>query len=297
MGKPAATDRPRLPSLSHSFTLDFVVLCNGTRTEAQQVKDELGTFLETLGLKLSEEKTKITHITEGFDFLGYKVIKCRGTSGTMVPKVLVPAKAITQFRHKIRRMLAPNTTNESMSTKILVLNRLIRGWCEYYRSTSSPHWVFNKVEGEIYWQFAHWLGRKYKASMPAIMQKYKKGHTFGTNAITLVMPTEYKAKRFLAKTWHNPYTAKEAIRREKLLSYVNLWNGHEDRQGWSDLREEVILLKGTTCYVCGTTLHPSEVEIDHVIPRARFKDPKEADRMKHLQPINWLRVLLIGVTS
>src|SRR5215467_1169709 len=55
---------------------------------------------------------------------------------------------------------------------------------------------------------------------------------------------------------------------------------------WMDIQEEVILLKGTTCYVCGTELHPSEVEVDHFTkPRATFKDKTEADRMKHLQPI------------
>ena len=53
-----------------------------------------------------------------------------------------------------------------------------------------------------------------------------------------------------------------------------------------DIREEVILLKGTTCYLCGIELHPSEVEVDHATkPRAGFKDKTEADRMKHLQPI------------
>ena len=64
MGKPAATDRPRLPSLSHSFTLDFVVLCNGTKADAQTMKEELRGLLNNMGLKLSEKKTKITHITE-----------------------------------------------------------------------------------------------------------------------------------------------------------------------------------------------------------------------------------------
>ncbi|WP_369124972.1 HNH endonuclease, partial [Pseudomonas sp. AH2 (2023)] len=53
--------------------------------------------------------------------------------------------------------------------------------------------------------------------------------------------------------------------------------------GWADLREDVILTKGTTCALCGTVLHPSEVEIDHTIPRARFKDPPEADSMDNLQ--------------
>jgi RNA-directed DNA polymerase len=50
---------------------DFIVLCNGTKAEALKMKEELKTVLDHMGLTLSEEKTKITHITEGFDFLGY----------------------------------------------------------------------------------------------------------------------------------------------------------------------------------------------------------------------------------
>jgi len=98
MGKPAATDRPCLRSLSHSFTLDFVVLCNGTKAEAQDMKEALKTLLEHMGLTLSEEKTKLTHITEGFIFLGYKIIREIGTNGKMVPKVLIPDSAITKNR-------------------------------------------------------------------------------------------------------------------------------------------------------------------------------------------------------
>ena len=57
---------------------DFVVLCNGTKAEALAMKEELSNFLDTIGLKLSEEKTKVTHITEGFRFLGYWIIQqCR----------------------------------------------------------------------------------------------------------------------------------------------------------------------------------------------------------------------------
>ena len=108
------------------------------------MKEELGEFLSTMGLTLSEEKTKVTHITEGFDFLGYRIIRSIGTRGKMVPKVLIPEKAIKQFRLKVREMLAPSTTKESIGYKIQRLNWLTRGWCEYYRSTSSPSWAFGQ---------------------------------------------------------------------------------------------------------------------------------------------------------
>src|ERR1700739_682238 len=94
---------------------DWVVLCNGTKADAQRMKEELGGLLDTMGLMLSEEKTKLTHITEGFTFLGYKIIREVGTSGKMAPKVLIPDKAMKQYRHKGRAALAPNTHKESVN--------------------------------------------------------------------------------------------------------------------------------------------------------------------------------------
>ena len=76
---------------------DFVVLCNGTKAEAQAMKEELKGVLTNMELTLSEEKTKITHITEGFTFLGYRIIRAIGETGKMVPKVLVPESAIKKF--------------------------------------------------------------------------------------------------------------------------------------------------------------------------------------------------------
>jgi len=265
---------------------DFVILCNGTKADALAIKEDVKILLEQMGLKLSEEKTKVTHITEGFDFLGYRIIREMGGNGKMVPKVLIPESAIKKFQHKTRSILAPSTVSESVNAKVKAQNRLTRGWCQYYRCTSSPSDIFGKLTNEIFWEMAHWLGRKYKLSTPEIMRRYKKGNTLATKAETLTIPNEYKAKKLLTKTWYNPYTAKEDIIRERILIYESLWSGFEDREGWADIREEVILLKGTTCYVCGTVLHPSEVEVDHATkPRARFKDTTEADRMKHLQPI------------
>src|SRR5262249_5305992 len=111
---------------------------------------------------LSEEKTKITHITEGFTFLGYRVLREIGGSGKMVPKILIPVGAMRKFRHKVRRILAPNTTHESAKAKIMALNRLTAGWCQYYRSTSTPSRTFRNIQPEVFWGMAHWLGKKYK---------------------------------------------------------------------------------------------------------------------------------------
>ena len=68
------------------------------------------------------------------------------------------------------------------------------------------------------------------------MTRYKRENgktmTLGTKTVTLVLPNAYKARKVLAKSWRNPYTAKEAIIREKVFWCENLWLGNENRLGW-----------------------------------------------------------------
>jgi 5-methylcytosine-specific restriction endonuclease McrA len=284
----------RFPRATH-----LVVLCNGTKAEAHAMKEELKGFLSTMGLTLSEEKTKVTHITEGFTFLGYRIIRKMGMNGRMVTKVEIPENTIKKFQHRMRHILSPTSTNESLNAKIEALNWLTRGWCEYYRCCNNPSGTFAPLSNEQYWLMAHWLGKKYKSKTPVILRKYRKDNTFRTRTRKLVRPDTYKAKRFVAKTWYNPYTAKEKveeekdrIKRESLFSYDQLWHGNENRQGGWDLREEMIALKGTVCAIqgpdCtshGKPLHPSEVEMDHIIPWAKLKNRQEVDRMSNLQPV------------
>ncbi len=73
MGKPAATDRPRLTPLSHSFTLDFVVTSKSRELLERDIKPLIERFLQERGLELSPTKTVITHVKDGFDFLGQNV--------------------------------------------------------------------------------------------------------------------------------------------------------------------------------------------------------------------------------
>jgi RNA-directed DNA polymerase len=136
---------------------DFVVLCNGTKGDAQRMTEELGGLLNTMGLNLSKEKTKTTHITEGFTFLGYRMERTIGTRGKMAPRVTVPNDAIKRFQAKTREILAPRTSHESVKAKIIALNQLTRGWCQYYSITSSPSIAFKKVQYELFWGMAHWL--------------------------------------------------------------------------------------------------------------------------------------------
>src|SRR5262249_44180813 len=62
---------------------DFVVFWNGTKAGAHAIKEELGGFLNTIGLMFSEDKTQVSHVTKGCDVLGYSGIRNRVTKGNM----------------------------------------------------------------------------------------------------------------------------------------------------------------------------------------------------------------------
>ena len=196
---------------------DFAVLCNGTKAQAQALKEELTCFLkETLKLELSWEKTKITHLNEGFEFLGFRIVRNPGHKG-MTTKVLIPQKAVKQVRAKIARTTAPTTHRDSVNTTILALNRLIGGWCRYYQYTSCASSIFSQVEYFTFWRMAHWLGRKYQRTMPIVLRRFNRGSSFATSEHRLVKATEFPTQiyrqRFLKP---NPYTTQQPGERGQL---------------------------------------------------------------------------------
>jgi RNA-directed DNA polymerase len=263
---------------------DFVVLCDGMKEQAEAIRQELYEFLQMeLKLELSMEKTRVTHVSEGFEFLGYLIERNIGGSGKWAPRIRIPAKAMEKARNKIRAALSPSTHKDSVGMKIIGLNRIIGGWCRYYQTTSSPSEYFSKLGHEIYWLMAHWLGRKYQMSIPKVMQTYKKGSTFGIATLTLRMPTEFKAERHRLRKIENPYTSENAtIQRENLDPIGETGIGTEERPGMNDQKEVVYQRDQGICGICGNFVSRREAEMDHRIPRHLFDPPEGGDRLENL---------------
>ena len=110
---------------------DFIVTAD-TEETAEEVKTLLIQFLQERGLELSEEKTEITHITNGFDFLGWNFRKYKG-------KLLVKAsqKSLRSIQDKIRSTIRKNIMSKQ-SDLIHILNPIIRSW-SVLRTCSPMH--------------------------------------------------------------------------------------------------------------------------------------------------------------
>jgi len=137
-----------------AYADDFIVTAASKEVLEQKVKPAIEAFLKVRGLELSETKTKITHINQGFDFLGYQIRKYHG-------KLLIkPSKeSIKTFLWDIRRII--KTSRAMETTRLLaILNPKIRGWAYYYRHVVAKG-VFTYVDDCIYRALANWVKRRH----------------------------------------------------------------------------------------------------------------------------------------
>ena len=134
---------------------DFIITGRSRELFEIEVLPRLKKFLEERGLALSEEKTLITHIDQGFDFLGFNIRKYKGKLLTMPQK-----KKVNSFTQKVYKVIE---SNKAVSQEMLInlLNPIISGWGNYYRHGVSSV-VFNKADHRIFNKLLQWCYRRHK---------------------------------------------------------------------------------------------------------------------------------------
>jgi RNA-directed DNA polymerase len=107
---------------------DWVLMVAGTQAHAEALRDEAAAVLAPMGLRLSEEKTRIVHIDEGFDFLGFRIQRHtkRGTAKRYV-YTYPSKKALASIKARVRG-LTRGATDQSLATIVHRLNPVLRGW-------------------------------------------------------------------------------------------------------------------------------------------------------------------------
>lgn len=151
---------------------DFIVTGHSKDTLEKQIKPAITAFLQERGLELSQEKTKITHITEGFDFLGQNVRKYP-SRGELKLLIKPSKKNIHSFLEDIRKVFrkARSITQPGL---IKLLNPKIRGWANYHRGVVSKK-TFARIDKEIWQLTLQWAKRRHpKKNKSWVLHKYFK---------------------------------------------------------------------------------------------------------------------------
>ena len=133
---------------------DFIITGASKELLEEKVKPAVAAFLRERGLELSPEKTRITHIEVGFDFLGFNVRKYNG-------KLLIkPVKgSVKAFLAEIRGFIKSRATVKTAEL-IRQLNPKVRGWANYYRHVVSQK-TFDSVDHQVFRALWAWIRRRH----------------------------------------------------------------------------------------------------------------------------------------
>ena len=248
---------------------DWIITVRGTKAQAQEIKEECKHFLQgELGLELSEEKTVITHIIDGLDFLGYHIFRCnRITDGNIIGVFMQPTeKGLKRMKQKIKEMTDKKTLNDDYLHKLEAINSLVRGWASYYRAVN-PSRTFDKLDRYVWIRLRRWLQKKYQISSLQVRKQYMR-HRSGPEGGYAEFATQdvegkwvWRARAMRTKLihyrpswkrhWPHPYLEKKKAEHFILPTLKNIWHGNNEAPIYAANRREALKRAHGCCERCG----------------------------------------------
>jgi RNA-directed DNA polymerase len=172
-------------------------MVSGTKVHAEDLREEVAAVLAPMGLRLSETKTKIAHIDEGFDFLGHRIQRKtkRGTNKRYV-YAYPSKKALSSIKAKVRA-LTRGATDQPLSVLLHRLNPVLRGWTNYFRHGVSKA-TFSYLEHFTWHRVFRWLRHKHhRVSVKSLRRRYLPGWLPTEGAVTMFRPAKVTVTRYL----------------------------------------------------------------------------------------------------
>ncbi|MGH8874952.1 MAG: group II intron reverse transcriptase/maturase [Acidimicrobiia bacterium] len=175
---------------------DFVVVVAGARAHAEALREEVQAVLRPMGLRLSEEKTRVSHIDEGFDFLGFRIRRDerRGTGKPFV--YTYPSKAaLAAVKAKVRAATR-GATDQPLRILLHRLNPVLRGWTTYFRPGVSKA-TFSYLRAFVWRRVVCWLRHKHpRATWKELRRRYLPGWWPMEEEVRLFNPGGVQVRRY-----------------------------------------------------------------------------------------------------
>lgn len=175
---------------------DWVALVSGTREHAEALRQRAGDVLASLGLRLSESKTKITHLDEGIDFLGFRIQRRKKRGSEKRYTYTHPSAAAQKaVRRKVRGL-----TNRSIPLAsghvVEAVNRRLRGWCNYFRYAVAKRF-FTKLEWYARTRLSRWMRKRHKGmTWRTFDRRYVREGFITIDGITFFRPSTVPVERY-----------------------------------------------------------------------------------------------------
>jgi RNA-directed DNA polymerase len=169
---------------------DFVVMVAGNRTDAETLWEEVAAVLAPMGLRLSAEKTRVVHIEEGFDFLGWRIQRRPWRSRTTGKKAVYTypsKKSLNAIIDKVRR-LTRRARHRTLEDLLRRLNPVLRGWCTYFRHGVCSN-TFGYLDHFTLWRVIRWLRKRHPGvNMHTVVRRFLPGWQVRAGRVTMFRP-------------------------------------------------------------------------------------------------------------
>jgi RNA-directed DNA polymerase len=140
---------------------DFVIMVAGTKADADALWDEVAQVIAPLGLRLSVEKSRVCHLDEGFDFLGFRIQRRRRKGTTKASVYTYPSKrSLLSITVKVRA-LTKKARHHGLADLLGRMNPVLRGWCSYFRHGVSKA-TFGYLDSFVWHRVTQWLLKRHK---------------------------------------------------------------------------------------------------------------------------------------
>ncbi len=261
-----------------------VFITRADKRYAFALREQIRVFLkDTAGLELSAEKTHVTHVRDGFDFLGFRIVKEVGQRGTSVPKIKVSEKAEKRLRLRLSEATRYRPHQESVAMRVQRASHLIRGWREYYRIAHDISRVANTLDYHAFWETVKATCRKFDISTAQCLKQYCRNSRFvvGPDVILERLmgagvkldyrgPAEYEPGKGV---YIDDFDDESAYR----------FHEKQNRRGGLDLRQKALERDSMRCRACGKKVEHAHV--DHIVPVQEFASFRLAHRLDNLQTL------------
>ena len=262
-----------------------VFLTRSHKRHAEKLRDAIRDFLwETCGLRLSEEKTRITHVRDGYDFLGFHLQVGTGRSGQLVTKVRIGQKAISNLQLHLNEALRYRPSRESIVTRIQRASAVIRGWSNYFRIAHNFPTVASHFDHDSFWIATKAICRKEDLTTAQCLRKYRHGNTIGVHdrcklaqfADTLAMP--YYPGPDPYRPGASNYTTDDELE-------ANFLAQEKRRCGSADIKWQALIRDGFYCRGCAVRVTARSSHADHIEPVHRFASFQQAHGLDKVQTL------------
>ena len=200
---------------------DFVVMVAGSRDDAEALRAEVSSVLAPMGLRLSEAKTRVRHIDEGFDFLGWRIQRrsWRSRDGKKAIYTYASKKALAAIIDKVRR-LTRRARHRTLADLLRRLNPVLRGWCTYFRHGVSKR-TFGYVDHFAFWRVVGWLRKRHLGlNVHALVRRYLPGWEISDAGIDMFRPNRFAVERYRYRGTKipTPWTSATTSRSQRTLA-------------------------------------------------------------------------------